>query len=299
MAEPSLNFVHNGLRSTSKLIVLSLFAVALLLLDNRYDVVKISRNYIGTALYPLQWLAMQPVNAVSNGMVFFEKQQNLNDENKLLKAQNAQLKLQLSQRDAQLKSVISLDHLTQLQKAALPQAQVAQIVSSDTNPLTDRFIIDKGSNHQIRQGDAVSDEHGLIGQITAVQPLSSEVTLITNSNAVIPAMVMRTGVRTLVYGRSGSLDLRYFPANASLLRNDLLVTSGMDSIYPAGIPIATVVQAQGSNGSPYYRVQIEPVAQLRNSNFVLVIPQKHAQTAHYSADVAATNHPLSTSTNHD
>lgn len=299
MAEPSLNFVHNGLRSTSKLIVLSLFAVALLLLDNRYDVVKISRNYIGTALYPLQWLAMQPVNAVSNGMVFFEKQQNLNDENKLLKAQNAQLKLQLSQRDAQLKSVISLDHLTQLQKAALPQAQVAQIVSSDTNPLTDRFIIDKGSNHQIRQGDAVSDEHGLIGQITAVQPLSSEVTLITNSNAVIPAMVMRTGVRTLVYGRSGSLDLRYFPANASLLRNDLLVTSGMDSIYPAGIPIATVIQAQGSNGSPYYRVQIEPVAQLRNSNFVLVIPQKHAQTAHYSADVAATNHPLSTSTNHD
>ncbi|MBI0067323.1 MULTISPECIES: rod shape-determining protein MreC [unclassified Snodgrassella] len=299
MAEPSLNFVHNGLRSTSKLIVLSLFAVALLLLDNRYDVVKISRNYIGTALYPLQWLAMQPVNAVSNGMVFFEKQQNLNDENKLLKAQNAQLKLQLSQRDAQLKSVISLDHLTQLQKAALPQAQVAQIVSSDTNPLTDRFIIDKGSNHQIRQGDAVSDEHGLIGQITAVQPLSSEVTLITNSNAVIPAMVMRTGVRTLVYGRSGSLDLRYFPANASLLRNDLLVTSGMDSIYPAGIPIATVMQAQGSNGSPYYRVQIEPVAQLRNSNFVLVIPQKHAQTAHYSADVAATNHPLSTSTNHD
>lgn len=299
MAEPSLNFVHNGLRSTSKLIVLSLFAVALLLLDNRYDVVKISRNYIGTALYPLQWLAMQPVNAVSNGMVFFEKQQNLNDENKLLKAQNAQLKLQLSQRDAQLKSVISLDHLTQLQKAALPQAQVAQIVSSDTNPLTDRFIIDKGSNHQIRQGDAVSDEHGLIGQITAVQPLSSEVTLITNSNAVIPAMVMRTGVRTLVYGRSGSLDLRYFPANASLLRNDLLVTSGMDSIYPAGIPIATVMQAQGSNGSPYYRVQIEPVAQFRNSNFVLVIPQKHAQTAHYSADVAATNHPLSTSTNHD
>lgn len=299
MAEPSLNFVHNGLRSTSKLIVLSLFAVALLLLDNRYDVVKISRNYIGTALYPLQWLAMQPVNAVSNGMVFFEKQQNLNDENKLLKAQNAQLKLQLSQRDAQLKSVISLDHLTQLQKAALPQAQVAQIVSSDTNPLTDRFIIDKGSNHQIRQGDAVSDEHGLIGQITAVQPLSSEVTLITNSNAVIPAMVMRTGVRTLVYGRSGSLDLRYFPANASLLRNDLLITSGMDSIYPAGIPIATVIQAQGSNGSPYYRVQIEPVAQLRNSNFVLVIPQKHAQTAHYSADVAATNHPLSTSTNHD
>ncbi|MCO6506994.1 MAG: rod shape-determining protein MreC, partial [Snodgrassella sp.] len=105
MAEPSLNFVHNGLRSTSKLVVLSLVAVALLLLDNRYDVVKISRNYIGTALYPLQWLAMQPVNIVSNGMVFFEKQQNLSSENKMLKAQNAQLKLQISQQEVRLKSM--------------------------------------------------------------------------------------------------------------------------------------------------------------------------------------------------
>jgi rod shape-determining protein MreC len=296
MAEPSLNFVHNGLRSTSKLVVLSLVAVALLLLDNRYDVVKISRNYIGTALYPLQWLALQPVNAVSNGMVFIESQQNLSNENKMLKTQNAQLKLQISQMEVQLKSVVSLDHLTQLQKAALPQAQVAQIISNDTNPLADRFIIDKGSHHQIRQGDAVSDEHGLVGQITSVQPLSSEVTLITSSNTVIPAMVMRTGVRTLVYGRSGSLDLRYFPANASLLRNDLLVTSGMDSIYPAGIPIAIVKQAQSGNGSPYYRSQVEPIAQLHNSNFVLVIPQKHGQTAHYSADVAVTNR---SSANHE
>lgn len=296
MAEPSLNFVHNGLRSTSKLVVLSLVSVVLLLLDNRYDVVKISRNYIATALYPFQWLAMQPVNAVSNGMVFLEKQQNLSNENRLLKAQNAQLKLQLSQHAVELKSVLNLNQLNQVQKAALPQAQVAQIVSNDSNPLADRFVINKGSHHQIRMGDAVSDEHGLIGQITAVQPLSSEVMLITSTNAVIPTMVMRTGVRTLVYGRSGSLDLRYFPANASLLPNDLLVTSGMDSVYPAGIPVATVTKAQSGNGSPYYRAQIEPVAQMRSSTFVLVIPQKHGQTAHYSADVAVTN---PTSANHD
>lgn len=289
MAEPSLNFVNSGLRTTSKLIILSLAAVVLLLLDNRYSVVKTARNYMVAAMYPLQWLAQQPINAISKGLIFLESQHNLISENKQLKEQNAQLKIRISQQEVQFKSVSKLDQLTQIQKRALPHSQVAQIVSSNSNPLADRFIIDKGSHHHVMDGDPVSDENGLIGQITAVQPYSSEVTLITNSNSVIPAMVMRTGVRTLVYGRSGSLDLRFFPANASLKQNDLLVTSGMDSIYPSGIPIATVKQAQNGNGSPYYRARIEPIAHLRNSNFVLVIPQKKNLNAGSLSQTTATN----------
>lgn len=291
MAEPSLNFVNSGLRNTSKLIVLSLVAVALLLLDNRYSVVKVTRNYLATAMYPLQWLAQQPIKAVSKCLTYLESQQHLSLDNKQLKEQNAQLKLRIHLQEVQLQSVAKLDQLTSLQKAALPHAQVAQIVSSISNPLADRFIIDKGSHDHVMEGDPVSDENGLIGQITAVQPFSAEVTLITNGNSVIPAMVMRTGVRTLVYGRSGSLDLRFFPANASLQPNDLLVTSGMDSIYPAGIPIATVKQAQSGNGSPYYRAHVEPVAHLRNSNFVLVIPQKKALN-HAVTESSITNNSL-------
>ena len=289
MAEPSLNFVNSGLRNTSKLIVLSLVAVALLLLDNRYSVVNATRSHIATAMYPLQWLAQQPINAFTKSMIFLESQQHLSQENKQLKEQNAQLQIRIHQQEVQLKTVAKLEQLTELQKAALPHSQVAQIVSNISNPLADRFIIDKGSQHAVMEGDPVSDENGLIGQITAVRPYSAEVTLITNGNSVIPAMVMRTGVRTLVYGHSGSLDLRYFPANASLLQNDLLVTSGMDSIYPAGIPIATVKQAQNGNGSPYYRAQIEPIAHLRNSNFVLVIPQKKVQTLTSHAETSAAN----------
>ena len=289
MADPYLNFVNSGLRNTSKLIVLSLVAVALLLLDNRYNAVKITRTYLATAMYPLQWLAQQPINAISKGLILLKSQQQLILDNKQLKEQNAQLKVRIHLQDVQLRSVAKLDQLTELQKTALTHSQVAQIVSSASNPLADRFIIDKGSQHHIKEGDPVSDENGLIGQITAVQPFSAEVTLITNANSVIPAMVMRTGVRTLIYGRSGSIELRYFPANASLLPNDLLVTSGMDSIYPAGIPIAIVKQAQNGNGSPYYRAIIEPVAHLRNSNFVLVIPQKKALNTSSFGETTVTN----------
>ena len=97
-------------------------------------------------------------------------------------------------------------------------------------------------------------------------------------------MVSRTGVRTLVYGRAGGVDLRYFPADASLQAQDLLVTSGLDSIYPAGIPIATVQEAQAGNGSPYYRVQLSPAAQSGSARFLLVVPQQNTVTAQAASD---------------
>ena len=103
---------------------------------------------------------------------------------------------------------------------------------------------------------------------------TAEVTLINNRQSVIPAMVAESGVRTLVYGRGETLDLRYFPVSAELKEGDLLVTSGIDSIYPAGIPIAKVVSADRNSGTPYYRTVLTPAANLSSSNYVLVIPQK-------------------------
>ncbi|MDF7676014.1 rod shape-determining protein MreC [Neisseriaceae bacterium ESL0693] len=279
MAEPSLHFVQNGLRPTSKLVLCSLAAIALLLLDHRYDAIERGRTYIAATLYPLQWLAKQPINLTSEVTGYFQNQTRLLHENQTLKAQNTQLKLSLQQQQIQLQSAAQVMQQARLQQQALPQSQIAQIISSNSNPLSDRFIINKGSHDHVQAGDPVSDEKGVIGQVSSVQPFSAEVTLITSNNIAIPAMVMRTGVRTLVYGRSGGLDLRFFPANSSLQKGDLLVTSGLDSAYPTGIPIAMVEMAQSGSGSPYYRAQISPVASVRSSNFVLVIPQKKNRTA--------------------
>lgn len=278
MAEPSLHFVQNGLRPTSKLVLFSLAAIVLLLLDNRYDVIERGRTFMAATLYPVQWLAKQPINMADEAIGYFQNQSGLLHENETLKTENAQLKQNLRQQEAELKSTIQLGHIIQLQQNALPKAQIAQIISSNGNPLSDRFIINKGKHDGVEAGDPVSDEKGIIGQISSVSPFSAEVTLITSSNIAIPAMVMRTGVRTLVYGRSGSLDLRYFPSSSSLQKGDLLVTSGLDSNYPAGIPIATVDSVQNGSGAPYYRTEVSPIANIRSSNFVLVIPQKKMQT---------------------
>lgn len=279
MAEPSLNFVQHGLRPTSKLIILALASIALLMLDHRYDAIQHTRSLVTTILYPVQWLAKQPVNFVQNAWGYVQNQHQLQHDNQALIKQNAQWRLRWQQQQTQIQALTHLNAIKQLQDTALPQGKIAEIISAGLNPIADRFIINQGSRNHIRAGDPVTDEQGLLGQVSAVQPFSAEVTLLTNEQSVIPAMVARTGVRTLIYGRPGSVDLRYFPTDADLRVRDLLVTSGMDSIYPAGIPIATVTGVQSSNASPYYRVQLQASAHIRSSRFVLVIPQKKMAAA--------------------
>ncbi len=288
MAEQSLNFVHQRIRPRSKLVLFSILAVVLMLLDNRYAAVQQAKSQVATALYPLQWLAHKPVALFRQVSAYSQNQQALVAENAQLRDQQARLQLQLQQQAAQLQALDSVAAVTRLQADALPQAVSAQVISTGKNPLVDHLIIDQGSRAGIRLGDPVADEHGLLGQISAVQPLSAEVTLITNGQTVIPAMVARTGVRTLVYGKVGGLDLRYFPATASLQAGDILVTSGMDSVYPAGIPIATVLQAEAGNGAPYYRTQLQPAAGHRSARFLLVIPQQALPAAAAGSEPAPT-----------
>ncbi len=269
-----INFVSPIITPTGKLVLLGMLSMALMVLDNRYAALQQAKSYVATGLYPLQWVARQPAEWVRGGTAYMHDKQVLLSENARLKEENARLNMQLQLQAPAARELGELKTLNRLQPLLSPQAVLAEIVSNGRIPQADRILITKGSSSGIRVGDPVSDEHGLIGQVTAVQPATAEVRLINHRQSVIPAMVAESGVRTLVYGRGDMLDLRYFPVSAELKEGDLLVTSGIDSIYPAGIPIAKVVRADRNSGTPYYRTTLQPSANLNSSNYVLVIPQK-------------------------
>ncbi|WP_037585875.1 rod shape-determining protein MreC [Stenoxybacter acetivorans] len=276
--DSSPSFANPRLRPASKLVFLALAAVVLLLLDHRYAPIARAKSVVATALYPLQWLANQPINGVRRGVAFLQNQHHLLAENQRLHEENAQWAQRWHLQQAQLQALTHLDAIQHLKNQALPNSIVAKVISVGSNTDSDLLVINQGSQNGITAGDPVTDEHGLIGQITAVQPFNAEITLVTSNRTVIPAMVARTGVRTLVYGNSNSIDLPYFPADASLKTDDLLITSGVDSIYPAGIPIAQIISAETGNGSPYYRVELRPASDSRRSQFVLILPQtKHSE----------------------
>lgn len=276
MAEQSLNFARKGIKPGSKLIILSILSIALMMLDNRYSAVQHAKGYAATALYPLQWLANQPVRLYEYIGGFMQSQTSLLQENKRLAAENGRLKVLAQQSERLQRETDELKTLQALQKSGLPVAGTAEIISNGKDPLSDKLIINKGSRHGLKNGDAVLDQFGLIGQITQAQPFSAELTLITNSQTVVPVMVARTGVRSLLYGIGGAVNLRYFPTDADLRPDDVLLTSGLDSIYPEGIPVAKVTGVTRTQGTPYYRVTLQPFAAFRSSKYVLTLPQKNA-----------------------
>lgn len=273
MSDESLSFAKRGIRPINKFIVLSMLSITLLMLDSRFSAVQMAKRYVATALFPLQWLANKPIEWYEYGSALLQSQNYLLRENERLIKENTELKLHVGQAQAQAQDLADLKSLFKLQEHGLISTTAAEIISNGKEPIGSRLIINKGSNDNIQAGDAVVDDTGLIGQISHVHPLSAEITPLTDGNTVIPVTVSRTGIRTLLYGASGSVALRYFPTDADLQPNDILITSGLDSVYPAGIPVARVTETSRNAGTPYYRVKLEPIAALHRSKYVLVLPQ--------------------------
>lgn len=278
---------QRSFRPLTKLIVLGLLSIVLLVLDNRYSGMNKGKQYAATLLYPIQWLANKPIEAYDYFENFLQSQDYLLKENQRLTADNARLALESRQAALQLRELRELKNLAGLQQFGVVATSTAEVVSSGREPLANRIVINKGSQDDLQQGDAVVDEGGLLGQITQLHPKSAEVSLLTDTTVVIPVMVERTGVRSLVYGGGGNLVLRYFPTDADLEPNDILVTSGLDSIYPVGIPVARVTQTSRNAGTPYYRVQLQAMANLRSSKYVLVLPQKPAMLPESASEPVA------------
>ncbi|QEY24346.1 rod shape-determining protein MreC [Neisseria animalis] len=247
-------------------------AVALMLLDSRFAAVQTLRQAAATAMYPLQWLANQPVRLYRHVENLARSQADLLSQNRELLEENGRLQMRLQRDQVNRNELAELKKLYALQQRDIGAVVGAEVISNGKDPLSEKLILDKGSIQGLSEGDAVIDQNGLIGQVTQVQPYSAEVTLISGKRSVVPVMVARTGERSLIYGSGSNVELRYFPMASDLQPNDVLLTSGLDSVYPPGIPVATLGKVVRASGTPYYETELVPFAGLRGSRFVLVLP---------------------------
>lgn len=290
MPTPSLNFTKRRSAPVGKLFLLSLTSLALLAMDQRFEGVQHVRKVAASLTFPLQWLASQPVEFYRYTRSLAQSQTALQAQNRQLSAENIRLQAAAHQNSALEKEVGELKSVLGLKQEGFGTSVAAEVVSNGRNFTSNLLVIDKGAESGIRQGDAVIDHNGLVGQIIQVRRLSADVRLISANDLMVPVSVARTGVRSLMYGEGNGIALRYFPQDADLQKNDLLLTSGMDSVYPAGIPVARVTEAAKNTGTAYYRSTLQPVAGLNVSKYLLVLQQKQA-AAGASSDPAASARP--------
>lgn len=264
---------RQGLTPLSKLLLLSALSVLLMVVDTRLQLGAPLRGAVATALTPLQWLALAPIRALQAGSGYFDSLQAAQQEAVIARTeltrqvQRAAQVEHLGHENRELRALLGM-------RERLPvRTQGAEALYDSADPYTRKLVIDRGEAQGVKPGAPVMDGYGVLGQITRVYPLVSEVTLLTDRDQAIPVLNTRTGHRSVAYGqpRQGLLELRFISASADLEVGDLLTTSGVDGIYPPGLPVAHIhsITHQGDGG--FARVLCKPMAHPEHSLQLLVL----------------------------
>jgi rod shape-determining protein MreC len=153
------------------------------------------------------------------------------------------------------------------------KSTLAEILYAGRDPFARRVVVDRGAVHGVSAGLAVIDDTGVVGQVTRVHPMLSEITLITDKNQAIPVQVVRNGLRAVAFGSGDgeTLDLRFMAANADIQNGDVLVTSGIDGTYPEGLPVAKVSRIERDNSYQFAKISCTPSAGTGRNRHVLVL----------------------------
>ncbi len=269
-------FFKQGPSALSKLMVFSALAVFLMVADLRFQLTQPLRSALGLALMPVQWLAMQPAEAARFAGRYFESLSSAQRSEAQVRAQLAQQGTRAMQVEQLTQENQRLRQLLELRDRLPTPGQAAEVVYEAADPYTRKIVIDKGQAQGLEPGSPVIDEAGVIGQVTRVHPLVSEVTLITDRDQAIPVLNARTGQRIVAHGdpggqQPGGLELRFMAANADVQVGDLLTTSGVDGVYPPGLPVAQVAQVERRTDSAFARIHSQPVAGVSSARHVMVL----------------------------
>lgn len=264
-------------RGPSPLARLTFFAavsISLMAVDARLHYLTEIRQGFAALLHPLEAVARAPVAAFQYVGGYIAMQSTLVGENRQLH----ELALQQS---ADLQRFRTLqaenEHLRSL-LGTLPAmrqpAKMGEIVHAGRDPFTHKVIVNLGTRQGIASGQAVIDEFGVVGQVTQVYPFSSEVTLVTDKDLAVPIQIERNGMRAIAFGnsRANAIDLPYLPVNVDIREGDMLVTSGIDGVYPPGLAVAKVAHIDRKANSPFARIACMPTAGIQSHRQVLLIP---------------------------
>src|SRR3990167_7145201 len=273
----TFQFFNRGPSPAVRLVFFAVLSLLLLFVDARFRYLESTRSALSVLVAPLQQLATMPSILWQQTSSFFVTQHKLLNENKLLHQRHQRDAAQLSQFQAVQQENQQLRNLLALAQRSEFTAQLAEIVYAERDVFKRRVLINKGANGDVRIGQVVMDDVGIVGQVTRVYPWLSAVTLITEKDHAVPVQVLRNGLRTIVFGAgdTSQLSLRYMPVSSDIQTGDMLVTSGIDGIYPPGIPVARVEKIERDAAYPFARITCLPVAGVDSHRHLLILSGLH------------------------
>ena len=262
-----------GASARVKMTVFACISIALLLVDSRMRTLTTVRKAAATVLYPLQMAALLPRDAIYGVGDYFSNMSALEKQVRELKRQQIAGALVLQQAQLQTAENNQLRRLMDAREHLPVKSMLAEILYDARDVNSRKVILDRGTQQGVALGLPVIDNQGVVGQVTRVFPFTSEVTLLTDKEQAIPVQLLRNGLRSVAYGRgkSGALELRFTAPNADIQVGDIVVTSGLDGVYPAGLAVARVTQVENSAGGSFGGVVCQPLGGISNNTQLLIL----------------------------
>lgn len=266
-------FFKRGPSAFARLAFFGLLSIILMAVDARFQQLELLRQGVGLALYPLQQIANSPLALSRRASEFFVTQNQLASENARLEQQQLTTAVQVQRNQSLQAENAYLRRLLASREKFGDSAIAVEIMSDGRDPFSRRIIVDKGSSDHVLPGQAVIDDAGLVGQVTRVQVLSSEITLITDKGQAVPVEVVRNGLHAIAFGhgQDNTLELAFMATNMDIQNGDKLVTSGIDGTYPRGVPVAVVTQIERNAGYPFAKITCIPSAGVARYRNLLVV----------------------------
>ncbi|MDX9699136.1 MAG: rod shape-determining protein MreC [Rhodocyclaceae bacterium] len=286
VGHPSPPVFKRGPSPLARLLMLVVVCLAMLVADLRFRYLEVARQALSVVTHPLQVAAAAPVDFARNAAVYFATLVEVQLENADLRRSQleaAQRLLRFEQLEAEN---AELRRLLGMAEAVAVRSVAAEILYDAPDPFARKVILDRGAHHGVVPGLAVLDAQGMIGQVTRVYPIQSEVTLLSDKEQAVPVQVRRTGVRGVLFGNGQApLELRFVLSGEDVQVGDVLETSGLDGVFLAGLPVAEVT-ALGPDEDLFMSIRSEPIGRVERAIQVLVLgrdqaapPRPHASSA--------------------
>lgn len=248
-------------------------SITLMVLDHDRRHLEQLRAGLSVITYPLQAIADLPLTLDRWLDEVFATRRTLQETNARLHQENLRLRARQMKLEALQAENLRLRNLLDSSLKLGDRVLAAELSAVDLDPYKHQVLIDKGSLSGVFNGQTIVDAEAVMGQVIHVNPFSATVLLITDPHHALPVQVLRNGLRSIALGtgRLDQLELPYLPNDADIQVGDLLVTSGLGGRYPAGYPVAEVVQVARQPGQPFAEVIARPRAHLDRAREVLLV----------------------------
>lgn len=208
------------------------------------------------------------VRQVWNGYIGLRRVKQENDD---LKRQLADAQVALQQQRALADRARGLEQLLEMRDHTDLHLTAAEIIGASSTPDFRTLTIDRGSRDGLRPDMAIIAPDGVVGRIVVPSARAAKVQLLVDRNAAAGALIERSRAQGVVVGTGEDrLRMDYVAESSDIVAGDVVVTSGIDGIYPKGFVIGSVETVE-KNGPSYRRILVKPAVNFSALEQVLIV----------------------------